>query len=140
MEDKKLSSSIREDYEKGEEFKRMIIKGSGGPDIYDGGIDFLSSFDPSAELPEENGSYGLKTPLGRVIVTALFENFLKMTNQELKNGDRVVAQKDDKNGGLCGVVNEWDAFTESVFEVYGGGTDDGPVEVKYNVKWGFINE
>lgn len=45
-----------------------------------------------------------------------------------------------KKKGKWGVIMDWGAMTKPLFDDVSGDTDDGPVEVKYNGKNGFINE
>jgi hypothetical protein len=44
-----------------------------------------------------------------------------------------------KKDGKYGVVGDWGAFTEPVFEDYDG-EPDGSVRVKFNGEWGFVGE
>lgn len=45
-----------------------------------------------------------------------------------------------KKNGKWGVIMDWGAMTKPVFDEVGGDTDDGPVEVKYKGKKGYINK
>ena len=45
-----------------------------------------------------------------------------------------------KKKGKWGVIMDWGGMTKPLFDDVSGDTDDGPVEVKYDGKNGFINE
>jgi hypothetical protein len=61
---------------------------------------FINSIDWGAELITEGKKVGLKTAPWVLLLPPLFEDFQMMTNQEIKNGDRVVTQQ----GGKWGVI------------------------------------
>ena len=172
-------------------------------------MELSNSFDWSAQTFEENGRYGLKSAVGEVLLPANFEDFMTMTGDVLRKGNRIVTQqngkwgiiladgtgtwtiepqydyigyphhltavcKDDKWGvldvstgefliplecdmvygdrgimfvnglgsykkdGKIGIIRLDGAFTEALYE----DTDfepEGPVKVKLNGQWGFIN-
>jgi len=173
-------------------------------------MELFNSFDWSAQIFEENGKYGLKSAVGEVLLPARFEDFMIMTGDVLRKGNRIVTQqngqwgvmiadgtgswliepqydyigypqyltpvcKDGKWGvldistgqylippecdrlehsrgllfvnglswyekaGKIGIIRLDGVFTEALFE----DTEfepEGPVKVKFNGEWGFINE
>lgn len=61
-------------------------------------LDLLNNFDWSAQIFEENGKYGLRSAVGELLLPADFDDFMTMTGDVLRRGDRVVSQKNGKWG------------------------------------------
>ena len=93
MENEKLPRPTQADYDKLlqlEEEKRFN-------DEY---MELFDNFDWSVQTFEENGKYGLKSAVGEVLLPAAFEDFMTMTGDVLRKGDRVVTL----HNGLWGVI------------------------------------
>ena len=173
-------------------------------------MELFNKFDWSAQTFEDNGKYGLMSAVGEVLLPAAFQDFMIMSGDVLRRGNRIVTQQNDKWGiiiadgtgtwliepqydyigypqyltpvckegkwgvldmntgmyliepecdmvhadqglmfvngigsyekdGKTGIIREDGVFTEALFE----DTDfepEGPVRVKLNGQWGFINE
>ena len=90
------------DYKRREEIIKKFGKGS------EEHMEILTSFNWQTQLFQEGEKYGLKTPLGEVILDAGYEDFKMMTSEELKKGDRVVAQQNGMWGVLiAGTPGTW---------------------------------
>lgn len=99
-------------------------------------LDLLNSYDWSCEVFEENGKYGLKSCVGKVLLPAKFDNFKALANVHVNEGQKMVAMQDGKYGilradgiGKWIVAPEFDeiGYPNIITSVYKDG------------KWGVIN-
>lgn len=99
-------------------------------------MDLMNAFDWSTEAFGEGKKWGLKNPLGEVIVKPLFEDFMMLSSSELEIGDKVVAMKD----GFWGVIfidgtGSWLIEPEYDFIGY----PNIITHVRKGDKWGVLN-
>ena len=93
MTNRNLPRPTRQDYDK-------LLQLEKRHNWSDRHIDWLNSFDWSAEAFEENGRRGLKSAIGDILLPAEFEDFKLLTGAVLHHGDRITT----KQGGLWGVI------------------------------------
>lgn len=63
-------------------------------------LDIMNAYDWSTEIFGSGKNWGLKNALGKVILEPSYEDFQMLSHSELKAGDWVVAQKNEKWGVL----------------------------------------
>lgn len=85
------------DYAKRKQLEERSMKSTVDESVY---LNLMNSFDWSARLFRRKDRYGLKSALGEVLIPAKFEDFMMMTQQEIKNGDLVVTRDKGKWGVL----------------------------------------
>lgn len=85
------------DYLKRDELQRRMNDANDGiTDIEY--LNFLNSFNWKTEIFEKDGKHGLVSPLGEVLLPPQYDDFMMLSHQELKKGDRVVAMQNGKWG------------------------------------------
>lgn len=100
-------------------------------------LDFLNAYDWSTELVEKNGKYGLVNCIGEQLLNPNFEDFQMMSGHDMKIGDRVVAQLNDKWGviQLDGGDGVW--IVEPEYDYIG--YPNSITSFKKGNKWGVMN-
>jgi hypothetical protein len=100
-------------------------------------LDFLNAYDWSTELVEQNGKYGLVNCIGEQLLMPNFENFQMMSSHDMKIGDRVVAQLNDKWGivTLDGRAGVW--VVEPAYDYIG--FPNSITSFQKDNKWGVMN-
>ncbi len=129
MENNKLPRPTQADYEK----RLQLEKNNDMSDEY---LNWLNSFDWSAEIFEENGKHGLKSALGEVLLPAAFDDFMMLTSALVYQGDLVVTQQN----GLWGVIVADGKGTWLVEPQYNYiGYPNTLTNVCKDKKWGVLN-
>ena len=127
----KLPRPTRADYEKRKKLEERDKDGWS-----DELVDLMNAFDWTTRSFGKGKKWGLKNPLGEVILEPGYENFMMLTPSDLKTGDRVVAMKN----GLWGVLlidgpGTW--LIEPEYDYIGYPNDI--THVRKGNKWGVLN-
>ena len=116
--------------------KRVILEKQDGKDANNELLDLINSHDWSCEVFEENGKYGLKSCIGKVLLPAKFDDFKALANVHIKEGQKIVAMLDGKFGILrADGVGEWIVSPE-FNEI---GYPNSITSVFKGDKWGVLN-
>lgn len=117
------------------EQRKMLEKQDGKAAHYEL-LNLMNSYDWSCEVFEENGKYGLKSCIGKVLLPAKFDNFKALANVHVNEGQKMVAMQDGKYGILLADgVGEWIVAPE--FDEIG--YPNIITSVYKDGKWGVIN-
>ena len=99
-------------------------------------LEFLNSIDWTDELFCENGKYGLKSPIGELLLPPLFDNMKTLSSTGLCKGERVVVQQNGKWGiALADGIGTWLIQPEYEFIGY----PNNLTAVCLDGKWGVLN-
>jgi len=92
--------------------------------------------DLSPEIFEVNGKYGLKNPIGAVLLPAVFEEIKTLSGFPIEKGERIVAMQKGKYGiAITGDTINW--LVEPLYDDIG--YPNNITHVCLNGKWGVLN-
>lgn len=74
----------------------------------DGDMDFMNKYNFGTVVFEESGNYGLKNCIGDILVSAGYEDFLTLSDEDYKEGNLLAVMYENKWGMIrIGNENEW---------------------------------
>jgi len=135
MENQKAPRPTTEKYREFRELKKQSKTLNREDRIHSLIFDMISEYDMSTEVFQSGEKWGLKNPIGEVILQPLYDNFMRLTSQDLDTDDLVVAELNDK-WGVLRIDGEGSWVIEPEYDYIGY---PNPItHVRKGDKWGVI--